>query len=173
MNYSKINTFDICNGDGIRVSLFVSGCNFHCQGCFNQEAQDFNYGHEYTDKVKKYILNKVNQKDFSGLSILGGDPLCQSEEGLKELIELCVAVHSLGKDIWLWSGYKWEDIWSSNDTDSFLRKTLIDNVDYFVDGQYIEQLKDLSSAFKGSTNQRIIDVQNSRKEKEITIKEIE
>ena len=160
MNYAAINFCDVINGKGVRVSLFVSGCTFHCKGCFNKEAQDFSFGKPLTDKVENLILEKLKDKKYSGLSILGGDPLCQNEEGLKQLSILCSKVHALGKDVWLWSGYKYEDILQDNTSKGFLRKVLLDNVDVFIDGTFHEDEKDLSLAFRGSKNQNIIYLNN-------------
>ena len=156
MNYAAIDLCDVINGKGVRVSLFVSGCTFHCKGCFNQEAQDFSYGKLFTDKVEKLILDQLKDPKYSGLSILGGDPLCQNEEGLKQLSILCSKVHSLGKDVWLWSGYRYQDILEDTSSLGFLRKVLLDNVDVFIDGTFHEDEKDLGLAFRGSSNQHII-----------------
>ena len=156
MNYQKINAFDIANGEGIRVSLFVSGCKFHCKGCFNSQAWDFNSGYPYTEKEEQLILERLKHPDFKGLSILGGDPFWQDDEGLKQLISLCEKVHKLGKDVWIWTGFTWEEIVSSENT---LYHLLIKNCDYLIDGRFIEKEKDLSVAWRGSTNQRIINVQ--------------
>lgn len=157
MRYAKINLFDIANGVGLRVSLFVSGCTFFCDGCFNQEAQDFNYGSEYTDIEQSLILGRLlSQTDFAGLSILGGDPLCQSQKDIETLARLCEKVHTINKDVWLWTGYKWEEII----TDENLM-VLIKNCDYVIDGRFEKDKKDLSLAWRGSSNQRIIDVKAS------------
>ena len=110
MNYQKINLFDIANGLGIRVSLFVSGCNFHCKGCFNSQAWDFNSGAPFTEKEEDLIIDRLKHPDFKGLSILGGDPLWQDDDGLNQLIRLCQKVHKLGKDIWIWSGFSLDEI---------------------------------------------------------------
>ena len=101
MNYAKIRNYDIANGEGIRTSLFVSGCTNHCQGCFNEEAQDFNYGLPYIPETEQTILKQISKPYVAGLSILGGDPLCQNNSGLTLLIELTNAVHDLGKTVWL------------------------------------------------------------------------
>lgn len=154
MKYAQINLFDIANGVGIRVSLFVSGCDFHCDGCFNPEAQDFTYGHEFTDIEESVILGRlVARPDFDGLSILGGDPLCQSQEDINKLVDLCKKVRSLNKNVWLWTGYTFEDIIENNE----LMK-LVEQCDYIIDGRFEKDKKDLTLAWRGSSNQRIIDV---------------
>ena len=167
MNYSQLITCDTANGEGIRTSLFVSGCTNHCPGCFNQEAQDFNYGKLYTQDTENILLGCVKQPYISGLSILGGDPLCQDDMGLITLNFLAHKVHSLGKTVWLWTGFKWEDF---NFTNNFsLQSLLLSACDVVVDGPFIEAEKDLTLAFRGSRNQRIIDVRETLGKGEIIL----
>ena len=167
MNYSQLITCDTANGEGVRTSLFVSGCTNHCPGCFNQEAQDFNYGKLYTQDTENILLDCVKQPYISGLSILGGDPLCQDDMGLITLNFLAHKVHSLGKTVWLWTGFKWEDF---NFTNNFsLQSLLLSACDIVVDGPFIEAEKDLSLAFRGSRNQRIIDVRKTLGKGEIIL----
>ncbi len=167
MNYSQLITCDTANGEGIRTSLFVSGCTNHCPGCFNQEAQDFNYGKLYTQDTENILLDCIKQPYISGLSILGGDPLCQDDMGLITLNFLAHKVHSLGKTVWLWTGFKWENF---NFTNNFsLQSLLLSACDVVVDGPFIEAEKDLSLAFRGSRNQRIIDVRKTLGKGEIIL----
>lgn len=167
MNYSQLIACDTANGEGIRTSLFVSGCTNHCPGCFNQEAQDFSYGKPYTQDTENMLLDCVKQPYISGLSILGGDPLCQDDMGLITLNFLTHKVHSLGKTVWLWTGFKWEDF---NFTNNFsLQSLLLSACDVVVDGPFIEAEKDLSLAFRGSRNQRIIDVRKTLGKGEIIL----
>ena len=167
MNYSQLITCDTANGEGVRTSLFVSGCTNHCPGCFNQEAQDFNYGKLYTQDTENILLDCVKQPYISGLSILGGDPLCQDDMGLITLNFLAHKVHSLGKTVWLWTGFKWEDF---NFTNNFsLQSLLLSACDVVVDGPFVEAEKDLSLAFRGSRNQRIIDVRETLGKGEIIL----
>ena len=167
MNYSQLITCDTANGEGIRTSLFVSGCTNHCPGCFNQEAQDFNYGKLYTQDTENILLDCIKQPYISGLSILGGDPLCQDDMGLITLNFLAHKVHSLGKTVWLWTGFKWENF---NFTNNFsLQSLLLSACDVVVDGPFIEAEKDLSLAFRGSRNQRIIDVRETLGKGEIIL----
>ena len=167
MNYSQLITCDTANGEGIRTSLFVSGCTNHCPGCFNQEAQDFNYGKLYTQDTENILLDCIKQPYISGLSILGGDPLCQDDMGLITLNFLAHKVHSLGKTVWLWTGFKWENF---NFTNNFsLQSLLLSACDVVVDGPFIETEKDLSLAFRGSRNQRIIDVRETLGKGEIIL----
>ena len=170
MRYAKIRHLDIANGEGVRTSLFVSGCDFHCPGCFNQKLQDFNYGEVYTLNTENEILEATGDSISAGLSILGGDPLCQPAEDILELIRLCRAVHAQGKTVWLWSGYTWEQVFSSSDTElDVLRQELIRNVDIFVDGTYQEKEADRFLLWRGSANQRTIDVKASILNNEISV----
>ena len=167
MNYGRIIKYDVANGEGVRTSLFVSGCTNHCPGCFNQEAQDFNYGKLYTQDTENMLLESINHSYISGLSILGGDPLCQDDAGLITLNFLANKVHSLGKTVWLWTGFKWEDF---NFTNNFsLQSLLLSACDVVVDGPFIEAEKDLTLAFRGSRNQRIIDVRKTLGKGEIIL----
>ena len=167
MNYSQLIACDTANGEGVRTSLFVSGCTNHCPGCFNQEAQDFNYGKLYTQDTENILLDCIKQPYISGLSILGGDPLCQDDMGLITLNFLAHKVHSLGKTVWLWTGFKWEDF---NFTNNFsLQSLLLSACDVVVDGPFIEAEKDLTLAFRGSRNQRIINVRETLGKGEIIL----
>ena len=167
MNYSQLIACDTANGEGIRTSLFVSGCTNHCPGCFNQEAQDFNYGKPYTQDTENMLLDCVKQPYISGLSILGGDPLCQDDMGLITLNFLAHKVHSLGKTVWLWTGFKWENFNFANNFS--LQSLLLSACDVVVDGPFIEAEKDLTLAFRGSRNQRVINVRKTLEKGEIIL----
>lgn len=160
MNYASIRNNDIANGEGVRVSLFVSGCNFHCPGCFNPEAQDFDYGKPFTHEAKERLLKMISERTISGLSILGGDPLCQDVYGLMLLSRLCRCVHRLGKTVWLWTGYKWEDVMSFDSRYTY-HIDLLSHCDVVVDGLFKQELADRKFVWRGSSNQRVIDVQAS------------
>ena len=156
MNYAGIIKVDLANGIGIRTSLFVSGCQFHCPECFNQPQQDYSFGKPYN----------------SGLSILGGDPMWQNMDGMADLECLCNIVHNLGKTVWLWSGFTWEELTRLNtkaDATQLMRYDLLTNVDVFIDGRYEAKLKDPTLAWRGSSNQRVIDVRASLHNDEIIL----
>ena len=163
MKYVKIIPCDIVNGEGVRVSLFVSGCNFHCLGCFNPEAQNFEYGKQFDSNVAEKIMEMVLKPTISGLSILGGDPLCQDVNGLIALSSLCQRVRYNRKNVWLWTGFVWEDIFSlpCRDTQHQYQKFLVADCDVVVDGPFKQDLADRALKWRGSANQRIIDVQRS------------
>lgn len=170
MNYSLINKIDISNGPGMRVSLFVSGCDRHCKNCYNKEAQSFDNGKPYNSETAKNILELVAKPHCSGLSILGGEPLDQDSNGLIGLIELAQEVHKLGKNVWLWTGYTWEEIFNYRaprgsatlcNMKNTIRCALLSMVDVVVDGPFIDEQKDLSLRWRGSANQRLIDVEKT------------
>lgn len=178
MNYAGLVQDDLANGSGIRVSLFVSGCNRHCKNCYNQEAQAFDYGQPYTSETAKNILELVAKSHCSGLSILGGEPLDQDSNSLIGLIALAQEVHKLGKNVWLWTGYTWQEVFDKIVTDPkaynmrpYLQQTLLSEVDVVVDGPFIEDSKDLSLAFRGSSNQDIIDVKKTLANGYVTLAE--
>ena len=176
MNYSGIIKCDVANGEGIRLSLFVSGCQFHCPDCFNQDSQNYNYGDEYTSSTTEEIINYIKQDTISGLSLLGGDPLWQKPEGLIHLINLCQKVHELHKNVWIWSGFTWEQIFAPceyqdyNETKA-LRQELIMNSDVWVDGPFEKDKKDITLKWRGSSNQRVIDVKKTLEKGEIVLYE--
>ncbi|MCI9063242.1 MAG: anaerobic ribonucleoside-triphosphate reductase activating protein [Clostridia bacterium] len=164
MNYADIKTVDVQDGTGVRVSLYVSGCHFHCKGCHNKEAWDFDYGKEYNEETEKYILDLLDRDYISGLSILGGEPLEPSNQKvLAELVEK-VKDRFPNKTIWCYTGYDFEknvlgEMYKKFDyTPKFLQ-----NVDVIVDGQFEEEKKLVDLKFRGSYNQRKIDVQQSLK----------
>ena len=147
MNYAGIKKVDIANGPGVRVSLFVSGCRNHCPGCFQPETWDFSYGEPFTKKTEKEIIRALRPSWIQGLSILGGDPM--EPENRKALLPLLkrIRINHPDKDVWLYTGYIYEKI---RDIE------LLKWVDVLVDGPFIETEKDISLAFRGSRNQRII-----------------
>ena len=153
MYYGAIKNLDIANGPGIRVSLFVSGCRNHCKGCFQPETWDFKYGNHFGLKDFSELIDLLGNEHIAGLSILGGDPF--EPENLDTVTVLCKIVKQIypEKNIWVWTGYLWEDI-CGND--------IFNYIDVLVDGRFEESRKDLSLAFRGSSNQRIIDISKSK-----------
>lgn len=162
MNYGRIIKTDIANGVGVRVSLFVSGCRNHCKGCFNPETWDFHYGNEYTEDINNCILEYLRPDYIDGLSILGGDPM--EPENIDVVTKLCSLVKKqTGKSIWIYSGYFYENIKDY---------PIMNYVDILVDGPFIEGQKDINLKFRGSRNQRIIDVKESKKHNKLIILKI-
>lgn len=165
MHYAEIKTCDIANGPGIRVTLFVSGCTHRCQNCFNEETWDFHYGKPFTAETENELLNALRPAYVKGLTLLGGEPLEHSnQQGLlpfarrvrKELPE---------KDIWCYTGYTFEtDVLGRMCVEHEETKELLSYFDVLVDGEFVQELKDLGLRFRGSSNQRIICVQESLRE---------
>ena len=153
MNYGSIIKADIANGEGFRVSLFVSGCKRNCPGCFNKQAQSECFGKPFDDEAKQKIFAELDKEWCRGLSVLGGEPMSVLSDNRKQVIALCKEVKDKypGKDIWMWSGYTMEELQSSDDT-----KDIFKYIDVLVDGPFIIEKKDLSIPFRGSSNQRIL-----------------
>lgn len=158
MRYALIRTMDISNGEGIGVSLFVQGCHFHCKNCFNQETWDFDGGKTWNKEVREHFVELANSEHIHRISILGGEPLCC--ENRMEVIDLCKELHKKypKKKIWLYTGYTYEEIKQDKDMTEILS-----NIDILVDGPYKDELQDFNLMYKGSSNQRVIDVQESNK----------
>ena len=164
MNYADIKIADVANGKGVRVSLFVSGCNHHCKGCFNAQAWDFNYGKEFTEKEIDKILEDLDHPYVSGLSLLGGEPLEYSnQKGLLPLVKK-VKEKFPDKNIWCYTGFDFEkDVMGKMAKNSQTTRELLKYIDVVVDGKFEEDKKDLKLQFRGSSNQRILDVKESLK----------
>ena len=162
MNYADIKQYDVANGIGVRVSLFVSGCTHACEGCFNKEAWDFNYGKPFTDKEIDDIISYMSPSYVSGLSLLGGEPMePQNQEGILPLLR---RVHETypEKTVWMYTGYLFdEDILGRMCKESEISREIISYIDILVDGPFILARKNLKVNFRGSDNQRIIDVKKS------------
>ena len=154
MRFSKIKNNDIANGEGIVMSLWTQGCPHHCKGCFNLETWDFNGGKEFKEEDKEYILQNIDKNNIKrNLSILGGEPLCN--QNIQGVISLCKAFKEKypEKIIYVWTGYVLEEF---DDT----QKKILDYIDVLIDGKFEIDNKDLSLKLRGSTNQRIIDINN-------------
>lgn len=170
MNYATIKKCDVANGPGVRVSIFVSGCNHHCKGCFNQEAWDFKYGNEFTEKEEKEVMEALKPDYIKGLSLLGGEPLeLKNQEGLLPIVKKAKELYP-DKPIWCYTGFKFDEqvldgMANTNETTSELLKYL----DYVVDGKFVEELKNPSLKFRGSSNQRIIDVKETLKTHQVVL----
>ena len=159
MNYATIKSYDIANGPGVRVSLFVSGCEHYCKGCFNSEAWDFNYGSEYNSEIDGLLFSHIDHDYIKGLTILGGEPMHPKNQS--QVLEIVRQFkHKFPeKDLWIYSGYLYEDL-----IDCKVGKYSMDILAYtdvLVDGKFDLDLKDIGLNFRGSSNQRIIDVQQS------------
>ena len=160
MNYSALRKADIANGIGFRCTLWCCGCRRKCPGCFNPEAQDPNFGEPFTDEVKERIFKELSEPTCDGLSLMGGEPLSICSDNRKQTIQLCKEVKERfpNKSVWIWTGYLFEEIASDPSM-----KEILNYVDIIVDGPFIQEKRDLSTPFRGSTNQRIIKVDEWRR----------
>lgn len=170
MNYADIKRCDVANGPGIRISLFVSGCTRYCEGCFNKEAWDFNYGKPFTEETIEYIIKELEPSYIKGLTLLGGDPFEHSnQQGLLPLLRKVREIYPQ-KDIWCFSGYLFdEEICGKMCKEWPETSEMLSYIDVLVDGRFVETLKNVNLRFKGSSNQRTIMVQESLKTGEIVL----
>lgn len=165
MNYAKLKLYDIANGLGIRVTLFVSGCTHHCKNCFNPETWDFCYGEKYTKDVEDKIIEACGKDYIKGLSVLGGEPFEKAnQKDVSDLLERFKKTYP-NKDVWCYSGYLFDkDMVEGGKIYTQFTQKMLENIDYLVDGEFVEELKDLRLKFRGSSNQRVINVPLSLKE---------
>ena len=168
MNYATIKWTDIANGEGVRISLFVSGCTHRCKNCFNQIAWDFSYGETFDEKIQEELLEKLGDSFISGLSLLGGEPLePQNQKGLLPFVRE-VKRRYPQKTIWCYTGNVFDPatgVLKEQNKNTEDTKELISLFDVLVDGPFIEELKNIRLKFRGSENQRVLDVQKSLREK--------
>ena len=180
MRYASMRNLDISNGEGVGVSLFVQGCPFHCKNCFNPETWDFNGGKEWTEKTKNKFMELIDKPYIKRVSFLGGE--CLAEQNLDGVLDLIkeIRISFPEKTIWLYTGYKFEQIknafmeskkwlqanWKHS---AITRWEIISNVNVLVDGEYIDEQKDLTLKWRGSKNQRVIDVQQTLKQGKVVL----
>ncbi len=162
MNYAEIKQYDVANGTGVRVSIFVSGCTHHCKHCFNEETWDFNYGRPFSETEADQIVEYLKPDYVAGLSVLGGEPFEPSnQEGLLPLLQ-AVKKEYPEKDIWCYTGYLFDkQILEDMCRKSEVTRQMLSCIDILVDGRFVEEKKNLKLRFRGSENQRIIDVKKS------------
>ena len=171
MNYADIKKVDSANGPGVRVSLFVSGCRLNCKGCFNKEAQDFNYGKPFTHETIQTIIEYLRPEYIDGLTVLGGEPFERENQlAVVELLRKVRAEYGNSKTIWVYSGYLFDkDMLNGKLKDWRYTREILSYTDVLVDGPFILELKDLRLKFRGSSNQRIILVGQSLKKNDIIL----
>ncbi len=159
MRYNKIRKMDISDGPGVRVSIFMQGCTFNCKNCFNKETHDFNGGKEFTDETITRVLELCDNENIVGLSILGGEPMHPSNiEGTTKLAK-AFKDRFPNKSLWVWTGFTFDNYLKNKEVSQY--------IDVLIDGQYVDELHDPTLKWKGSSNQRVIDVQKSLKENKI------
>ena len=163
MRYNKIRKMDISNGPGIRVSIFMQGCTFNCKNCFNQETHDFKGGEEFTQETIDKVLKLCESEHISGLSILGGEPMHPINiEGTTKLAKAFKEKYP-NKNLWIWTGFLFDR--------DLKEKEVLNFIDVLVDGQYVDELHDFTLKWRGSSNQRVIDVKKSLKNNKVVLYE--
>ncbi len=172
MNYATIKWYDIANGEGVRISLFVSGCTHRCKNCFNEVAWDFSYGNPFDEETRNEILKGLESDYIAGLSLLGGEPLePQNQEALYPFLQK-VKEQFPQKSIWCYTGFVLDEktgILKETHKNTAYTKDLLSLVDVLVDGPYVEELKDIRLKFRGSSNQRVIDLRKTKREKSLVL----
>lgn len=174
MNYASIKKFDTANGEGIRISLFVSGCPHHCKNCFNKEAWDYDYGKKFTEKEEDEIIDFLSKDYIKGLSLLGGEPMWpDNQKGLLPLLRRVKKLYP-EKTIWCYTGYLFDkEIVDKMCKENDFTREFLSYIDVIIDGRFVESLKNYTLYFRGSSNQRIIDVQKSLKSGKVIEYELE
>lgn len=179
MRYAQIRSMDISNGEGVGVSLFVQGCPFHCKNCFNSDTWDFNGGKEWTEETKNKFMELINRPYIKRVSFLGGE--CLADQNIDEVLKLVkqIRISFPEKTIWLYTGYTWGQLVYSRmpsgieKEKEFLhwnqRNEIISNVNVLVDGEYIDEQKDLTLKWRGSKNQHVIDVRQSLAQNKVVL----
>ena len=163
MNYAQIRKYDVTNGPGIRATLFVSGCTHKCPGCFNEEQQSFTYGNEWTKEIEDSFIEAASNPLVVGISILGGEPMQQLRDTC--MIELLNRLKAqVQKPIWVWTGYTFEELLKNPE-----QKRLLSYIDVLIDGKFEMDKRDLMLKYRGSSNQRVINVQESLKQNEVVL----
>lgn len=171
MNYGSLRGTDIANGEGVRVTLFVSGCTHHCKNCFNPETWNFCYGKPFTKEVEDEVIKLLEPDYIQGLTLLGGEPMePQNQEALLPLVKRVREVYGNKKNIWCYTGYVLDrDLLGESRAKCEHTRELLENLDVLVDGPFVEDLKNLTLKFRGSSNQRIINVPETLKTNDIVL----
>lgn len=161
MNYATIKFYDVANGKGVRVSLFVSGCRHHCKGCFNAETWDFSYGEPYTQETEDSIIDGLKPDYITGLSLLGGEPFEPENQPALTALLRRVKTQLPEKTVWCYTGYTYDtDLAEGGSVFTDVTREMLSYIDILVDGEFIEEQRDLTLRFRGSRNQRILTLEN-------------
>lgn len=169
MKYSQLRKLDAANGPGIRTTLFVSGCTHFCKGCFNEKQQDFNYGDVFTKETEDMMLDYISKPIIHGVSILGGEPFQQHRDDTLLNLLKRIKTEFPEKPIWVWTGYNIETVLECDSIVHKYNRELLKYIDVLIDGRFIEELKDLRLLYRGSSNQRVIDVKKTLKSNSIRL----
>lgn len=166
MNYAQIRKYDVSNAPFVNSTIFFSGCAHKCEGCFNKEAQDFNFGNEFTEDVEDLFISYVSDPNIKGACLLGGEPFQQDLDVLLRFVRRIKT--ETGKPVWVWSGYTWDELISDTN-----KLKILENVDVLIDGRFELDKRDLKLKYRGSSNQRVIDVRKSLELNEVVLKTLE
>lgn len=166
MNYAQIRKYDVSNAPFVNSTIFFSGCAHKCEGCFNKEAQDFNFGNEFNEKVEDLFISYVSDPNVKGACLLGGEPFQQDLDILLRFVRRIKT--ETGKPVWVWSGYTWDELISDTN-----KLKILENVDVLIDGRFELDKRDLKLKYRGSSNQRVIDVRKSLESNEVVLKTLE
>ncbi len=170
MYYGNIKKYDVADGEGVRVTLFISGCRIHCPGCFQPETWDFRYGQEYTEETQKEVLDAMDSEFIAGLTVLGGEPF--EPENQRVIVKLMKAAKERypEKNIWCWSGYLYDrDLQPGGRKYTEVTDEMLSYIDILVDGPFMLAKKNLALSFRGSENQRVIDLKKTRETGEVVL----
>ena len=174
MHVGEVMTADVANGEGMRVSVFVSGCRNHCKGCFQPQTWDFNYGREYTPEIEQFIIDELSKSYYDGITILGGDPMePENQEPVLRLLRR-IKKELPDKNVWAYTGYVYDrDLVPGGKrfVDGVTRE-LLESIDILIDGRFVEELKNLMLNFRGSGNQRIIKMKETLETGEVVLSEL-
>ena len=174
MHVGEVMTADVANGEGMRVSVFVSGCRNHCKGCFQPQTWDFNYGREYTPEIEQFIIDELSKSYYDGITILGGDPMePENQEPILRLLRR-IKKELPDKNVWAYTGYVYDrDLVPGGKrfVDGVTRE-LLESIDILIDGRFVEELKNLMLNFRGSGNQRIIKMKETLETGKVVLSEL-
>ena len=174
MHVGEVMTADVANGEGMRVSVFVSGCRNHCKGCFQPQTWNFNYGREYTPEIEQFIIDELSKSYYDGITILGGDPMePENQEPVLQLLRR-IKKELPDKNVWAYTGYVYDrDLVPGGKRfiDGVTRE-LLESIDILIDGRFVEELKNLMLNFRGSSNQRIIKMKETLKTGKVVLSEL-
>ena len=174
MHVGEVMTADVANGEGMRVSVFVSGCRNHCKGCFQPQTWDFNYGREYTPEIEQFIIDELSKSYYDGITILGGDPMePENQEPVLRLLRI-IKKELPDKNVWVYTGYVYDrDLVPGGKrfVDGVTRE-LLESIDILIDGRFVEELKNLMLNFRGSGNQRIIKMKETLETGKVVLSEL-
>lgn len=170
MHVGQILTVDSANGPGIRISVFVSGCTNHCKGCFQPQTWDFEYGEPYDDDMEEFIINELKKGYYQGITILGGEPFEISNQQVVSGLIKRIKKEVSGKDIWMYTGFLYDvDLQPGGSRYTSVTDEILDSIDVLVDGKFVEELKNIQLKFRGSENQRLIDMKATRINNEVVL----